>query len=399
MRHDSAGVTLVTDAVPAGLPDAAPGAPMAPAWGVQPRPELLVGEAEGGNADVFGEVADAVRLDDGTLVVADGQAQELRAFDASGRSLWTRGGEGGGPREFRRLRRIVHLPGDTLAAWDAVAPRLVLMTAGGDLVREVRLHSPGPTMGFYPLFGILADHSPVTGARLSAASLLGAHDGVRRDTAPILRLPGNSPVDTVAMAAGVESVVRHSEKTVMSSAVLFGRKTFVTAAGDRIYIGDDDRWEIDERDLDGRLLARFRMPREPRPLSGGQITAERQRRIDAAREGLSGLPSELRARFLAGLSTRISAIPARETLPAFADLRLDAAGRLWVEEPRVDPAGASRWIVLAPDGAVRAVAELPPGLDVLQIGRDFIVGRLKDALGVQRVAVYSLVREAASGGP
>ncbi|MBK9549873.1 MAG: hypothetical protein IPO52_12400 [Gemmatimonadetes bacterium] len=65
-----------------------------PARRLDPRPLLVLGEDEG--TVTFGTVVGAIRLSDGSVVVADGKARELRLFEAAGRLVRTvaRRGEG-----------------------------------------------------------------------------------------------------------------------------------------------------------------------------------------------------------------------------------------------------------------------------------------------------------------
>jgi hypothetical protein len=53
------------------------------------------------------------------------------------------------------------------------------------------------------------------------------------------------------------------------------------------------------------------------------------------------------------------------------------------------------WIALDESGGVLAQVETPKGLEIFQIGLDFIVGVTRDALGVQRIQRYDLSRESA----
>lgn len=67
------------------------------AWRLEPT--LRVGRVEGEAPDVFGRVA-AIEVHDGRLYVLDGQAREVRVFDASGAHVHTFGRPGEGPGEL-----------------------------------------------------------------------------------------------------------------------------------------------------------------------------------------------------------------------------------------------------------------------------------------------------------
>jgi hypothetical protein len=52
----------------------------------------------------------------------------------------------------------------------------------------------------------------------------------------------------------------------------------------------------------------------------------------------------------------------------------------------------ARWSVFDPDGAVLGTIETPQGLVVYQIGEDFLLGRMRDDFGVERVVRFPLDR-------
>jgi hypothetical protein len=83
-------------------------------------------------------------------------------------------------------------------------------------------------------------------------------------------------------------------------------------------------------------------------------------------------------------------VPARETVPAFDHLITDEAGNLWVRDYLVSPDDAPRWSVFDPQGRWLGTAETPAGMDVYQIGSDWILGRVKDDLDVEYVRLYPL---------
>lgn len=88
-----------------------PATPMRPAddaWSV--TEELRIGSIDGDGADVFGRITAFTVDAAGRFWVLEGQSQELRVFDASGRHVRTVGRRGGGPGEFRQAVRVDHAP-------------------------------------------------------------------------------------------------------------------------------------------------------------------------------------------------------------------------------------------------------------------------------------------------
>ena len=101
--------------------------------------------------------------------------------------------------------------------------------------------------------------------------------------------------------------------------------------------------------------------------------------------------------YLAEERQRYRAAPAVGRFPAFASLMTDALDHLWVEEYEIP--GAERpgvvWTVFDPEGRVLGFVETAEGLEVYEIGEDYLLGRVTDELGVEYVQVWPLER---SGG-
>ncbi|MCZ6857663.1 MAG: hypothetical protein O7F70_06650, partial [Gemmatimonadetes bacterium] len=75
-------------------------------WRVAEFPELTLGGLDAAPEYEFFNVAGAVRLSDGRLVVANAGSYELRFYTASGTYQTHAGRQGGGPGEFERISWI-----------------------------------------------------------------------------------------------------------------------------------------------------------------------------------------------------------------------------------------------------------------------------------------------------
>ena len=63
--------------------------------------------------------------------------------------------------------------------------------------------------------------------------------------------------------------------------------------------------------------------------------------------------------------------------------------------PRIQPSrsgGPALWTVFDPDGLALGFVETPPELVIYEIGEDYILGKVKDDLGVEYVQLWSLDR-------
>lgn len=81
-----------------------------------------------------------------------------------------------------------------------------------------------------------------------------------------------------------------------------------------------------------------------------------------------------------------------DTLPAFSQMMIDPAGRLWLLSTTIAgvddrPRTAT---VLDADGSFLGDVELPAGFRPFQVGEDWILGVTSDELDVNRVVVHGL---------
>ena len=88
-------------------------APRDPDLTLADEPLVRVGIVDGPLEYIFGNVTDGVRLEDGSIVVADEQSANLRRYDPNGRHVWTSGRSGEGPGEYTGLRLLRNCPGGT----------------------------------------------------------------------------------------------------------------------------------------------------------------------------------------------------------------------------------------------------------------------------------------------
>jgi hypothetical protein len=374
--RDSAGIRIVQNARPAwGRGEG---------WTVAAEPVLDLGVAEGDPRYQFGAVGDAVRLSDGTLVVADGQANELRAYDAQGRWLRTLGRQGSGPGEFNGLGSVFLLPGDSIAAYDGGAGRLTVFAPSGALARTANVAPLDGRLPPKPL-GAFADGSLVVAPAFNP--MFTASPKPSRDTMPLARYSAHgAQAGSLGRIAGEETVTivggSGEDRFATRGPVPFGRGTHVAVAGTRLLIADNARYELAEHGADGRLVRLVRRAADPEPVTD----ADRAAWAEQQRQGASGRFRQMRERLTA-------AMPFPEHKSWFAGVRLDAAGNAWVQRHAAPDAGTP-WEVFDAEGRLLGTVTTPTGLRVTQIGADFVVGVWKDELDVAHVRVHRLRKPA-----
>lgn len=145
----------------------------------------------------------------------------------------------------------------------------------------------------------------------------------------------------------------------------FERRAEGAVWGNLVAIGVSDSYEIKAFAADGSLVRIVRRDWEPRT----PTKAEYDERASW------GVP------------------PPVDSHPAFAEMLADRAGYLWVREYRMSREEAPVWTVFDPEGRVLGMVETPAGLEVFEIGEDYVLGSAEDELGVEYVRVWGLSRD------
>jgi hypothetical protein len=112
------------------------GAQSLPHWAVAAKPVTTIGVDDGTAEQELEHVTGAIRLPDGSVVVANGTPRELRVYDASGRFLRRIGRVGDGPGEFRGRSDLLPAGGDSILVYDQTSTRVELFNGAGALLRQ-----------------------------------------------------------------------------------------------------------------------------------------------------------------------------------------------------------------------------------------------------------------------
>ena len=108
-------------------------------WTVADTPTVDIGGAAGDANYDFGRVAGAARLSGGIIVVANGETNDIRLYDAAGKHLVTTGRRGSGPGEYQTLTGMWVGPGDSILVSDILVRRLTVLDANGSFARSFSL--------------------------------------------------------------------------------------------------------------------------------------------------------------------------------------------------------------------------------------------------------------------
>lgn len=337
----------------------------APVWTLDAEPMLSIGMEDGPPEYELANVTGALRLEDGTVVVASAISGEIRFYDAAGVHLRSVGRRGGGPGEYRNVSIISPYGADSLLVWDTMLRRGTLLGRDGTLGRT--FSAPDVSGDILPR-GVFGDGSLV--GQVSVGFRRGdLPNGVVRHEAEYIRFWPSGPADTLARLFAEEG---YSSPGAYYYGLPFARKAVVAAAGEHLHYGSSDGYEIRTYTLSGDLARIIRSDRAT-PISRRDIARALERAGGRSREAFSKLSYQ-------------------ETMPAYADMKVDAAGNLWVADylgPGEDK-GAQQWTIFGPQGELRGTFTAPPRFKLHDIGRDYVLANVRDELDVERVVLYRL---------
>lgn len=366
--HQEDGVRVVENHRPAWAEGAG--------WTVADSPSATVTGIEGARGGV-----DARRLPDGRLAVLEGGSRRLTLHGPGGarRSVEVPA-DREGPAGSVELAAL--LPGDTLAVADGRRAVLHLYGPDGRPGRRVRLEAPGPGRTSLRVRGGLADGTVVATPRSDRVVLPGGK--VLRDTLPLLAFgPDGALRDTLASMAGPEryhgAVELDEGRVVGRIRRPWGRETLVAVGDSTVVLADDRtvRWE--GRSAGGEPRVRASAPSSSRRVEAADIAAYRKEAPERAPGGYG----ELRRRLL-------EEVPFPGTRPVLGALRVDPSGHVWAGLAAGPWTPVSEWRVFAPDGRWLGTVTTPSGLEVVQVGEDFVVGLRRGPDGTTGVAVHPL---------
>ncbi|MEX2285159.1 MAG: hypothetical protein WEE89_21915 [Gemmatimonadota bacterium] len=374
IRRDSAGVQIVQNPPPDSGADRW--------WTLASEPQLDVGTVEGAESQVLFGVIDAVRLEDGRVVIAIAGNAQVRYYAPGGAHLVTSGGRGGGPGEFQRITGLLRMSADSVAVLDGGVRRVTVLAPDGRFSRVV-LAAPGAPV---TVLGRRDDGTWVAHSN-SLPRSNAVQQGPLRSNVVYVALPpgGGEVIDTLGQFPGPERVVRIAESggTITSINILtapFAKTTTVVTAGNDLVVGTQDAAEVRIYNGEGDLRRIVRTGLPTQRVTPELIDAYMKRRLDR-------VPAE---RQQAMRESQLAILTA-EVVPPYGALALDRSGNLWLQDfPGL--ADDQRWTIFDAGGARVARMVLPRQFTPYDIGDDWILGRELDELDVEHVRLYAIHR-------
>jgi len=364
---DSAGVRIVESTEPVWGATAP--------WEVIRNPLLDLTATGRGPEYEFFRVTDAVWLSDGRLVVANDGTSEIRLYSARGEYQAAAGRNGEGPGEFRRIRTMSRMRGDSVAVYDVLLNRLTILGPDGSVGRVISLRETFRRARHLRAF----DDSTFLGLASYTPSnhLLGEY----RIPYSLIQLgPEGAVLDTIATIDGLAGF-----RTPRADGPLpFPKNGHLATLGREIVIGDADSLAYERFSGPGIRSQTVSVPGYDLALTSEQRDSTEQVWLHRS-DGRPHPPD---------IVDLLERLPFPTHKPGYTRLLLDGGGYVWAARYyRGMYAGQTvEWEIFAPSGEWLGRIATPAGFDVLQIGSREILGVQRDELEVEHVQVLRLIR-------
>ncbi|MXX35531.1 MAG: hypothetical protein F4107_14785 [Gemmatimonadetes bacterium] len=365
-REDSAGVQIVEALRPLWGDSSL--------WRINPAPLLDLAVSGSGPNHEFGHVGGMVRFADGSLVVADATWLQIRLYSPEGDFVRATGRNGEGPGEFSRgIEQMVGAASDSVWVLDS----------------DGRVSVFGPDLGLGRTFNLLSNASSIHDLGDGSMAVQYVSPFWTKDAIGAIRNPTvlwrfnveGTRLDSLAVTEGYdEYVVQFRDGTTASVSPLFRKEAQVATHTGRLFVGNAEFMEVDERTRAGDLVRILRIPDYPLSLSRSALRAERE-------AYLGGRSSSL-------LREAAERTPASGTRPAYSRMIVDPSGAVWLQLYRGESEAEEpvRWLVLAADGTWLGTVGLPDRFRIVDIEMDAVLGVWYDELDVQHPQVLRLER-------
>jgi hypothetical protein len=374
--HDSAGVHAVRFPALAQPPTV---------WRVDLTPILQLGAHSHGGPEEFSRIVGVVRLNNGTIVVADNR-NELRYFSADGAFLLKAGRTGEGPGEFRNLSNLF-LVGDTV-----VATGLTGLSA--------RFSSRGLLLGTIPRPRSFPGSPQLLGyfSNGSAAYLV-QHPYDQRATSGVVTVFGTVYNYKFGKTEVVTTLLEHVPLTATIGTqsgprpAIFHPRRLLALSASGLCTVYNDKYALSCMNFDGRHPVQITWDKPPLQVTESIKSAFKKAIAAHPVPGEGGRGVKKTGDLLFA-----------QSLPVVALIRRTSDNEVWVQSYSMDvalmsagnvlaPSQPTDWTVFAPDGKMLAAVQLPPRFVPFNMGRDYVLGVVRDKDDVELVTLLRVNRQ------
>lgn len=369
--------------------------------------ELRIGAVDGTQEELLHRVTGIAVDGADTIYVALGQASEIRVFAPGGEYVRTLGGRGEGPGEFLQVGGLL-LTGDTVVVEDGRLQRTTLMGPDGEVLDtwprgssvEGSLSLVGRSANGW-LATLFEQQWPEAGRAVEQTLTVQLLSEVREVMEAISRgeVHDAGGRDLVEFSWGRRFGLGGLSYDVPAWEA---RENWGTDGSGRIYVTSRSEYRIDVHDRDGELVRRIYRDHQPVVLDEGT----RNRYLDEVEAHFDTLQAAGPADAGRPYVDRVEPYRRRvewsdSIVPALGTLLVSEAGHLLVERPdlvedpvalvwsRVGP-GPSRWDVYDVEGVFSGTIEFPLRFTPHVLGSGWVIGVLRDELGVEYVVRYQI---------
>ena len=351
------------------------------------EPLVRVGVLDGPMEYLFSNIEGGVRLEDGSIVVADEQSYEIRLFDARGRHVWTSGRQGEGPGEYGGVRLLRGCPGTAIKVFDWHLDRITRLDREGNVIDTRALAETGVNPYSSPACSPNGDLVFVGWPESEWDSRPASVGEIYRWEMAV-SWEGDDGV--VTLAEGIPG----TERRVYgggSGPLTWGRSLAFAATGTGVWYGSADDYELLHVDWTGRItrVARWAGP-------DLEVTDEHLERYLSAYLARYDTPAEQRRFERESWPEIRDNLP--ERFPAYESDGLLALpdGSVWVTT-HTWRAPRKELHLLDPDGTWVRRLTIPARSNLLDAGLDWVLLLERGEFDEQSVAVYGLVERSDAG--
>jgi hypothetical protein len=370
--RDSAGITIVENQA-ALLEEGA--------WSLSDDPILQIGGVDSEPEYEFWEVTQVLLNSAGRILVANRGTHQVRFYDADGTFLSAFGTEGEGPGEFRGFSGVYLTAGDSILVYDGGLGRVSLFDPAGSFAGQTTL--PSREIGFpVGVRGALPGRRLILSGGGARSFASGGDTQIVQDSLWYMVGEWGLPrVDTIGRLANDDRYIISTNLFVGIAEPPFARRASTAVHGEGIFYGIGDEYEVRVYGPDGHPRRLIRRTLSPPALTQDLIDRFVYPPVPPGEEPFPPWWAEEADRF--------DFPPA---IPFFDRLLTDSEGHLWVRRVTWPEEGAVAWDIFDPSGIFLTSLLTPSGLEVHDIGADYILGVWKDELEVEYVRMYALVR-------
>jgi len=347
--------------------------------------DLEIGAVEGAAEYAFSRIVDLWLTPNDGLVVSDGNSPELRVFGGDGRHVGTIGRRGEGPGELLGAPRIAGIAGDTVFVYDVPSGRATSFLLNGELIETIALRS-GTGSRISSLYRRANGDYLALSPWIAADRVTEIHDArLEVDSVVVERLsPTGRVLDTVKVLADRSRLRMVQDRGAGQLGVIqadppYLPRAFLESSGTLEALGRSDSFELELTPAAGVPIL-LRVQGVDHPARAREI---RERQEIQIREDFDGRPLDPLTRQLL-----LDHLPDR--LPAFVAVSIGAHGDIWVAKSDFDDSSGYDWLVFSPGGELRGSVHTPPGMRLLAIRSNFIVGAVTDEFDVPFIRRYPL---------